>query len=184
MLTTWFLASNELIEDRFRLKVVREVRDPFSGGTMEVAGPVWETLSDLPYFQIDGLDLETIALLFEIDALEELDRTRARSGTEQGRSTLDAGLPGLFRVPAEAVAAFQRGLRERTKRARSFVERARAKGLRAGIDIGASPPYLERSGAWRGEVLPDAETELFEAFATLLEDAEPGVAIVTLAEET
>lgn len=183
MLTTWFLATNELVAERFQLRVVREVRDPFSGGAMSVAGPVWEPLSDLPYFQIEGIDLNAVALLFGIDALEELDRTRARSGTPEGQSTFENGLPALVRVPAAAVAAFQEGLANRSLRARSFGERVRAQGLRVGIDIGASPPFLERSGAWRAEVLPDTETELFEAFVTLLEDAEPGVAVVALAEK-
>jgi hypothetical protein len=184
MLTTWFLASNELVADRFRLRVARDVRDPSTGGVMTATGPVWETLSDLPYFQIDGLDLETVALLFDLEALEEIDRTRSTGGTAEGRRAFEAGLPALFRVPAEAVAAFQGALSNRKQRARSFGERARAKGLRVGVDIGASPRYLERSGAWRGEILPDTETELFEAFATLLEDAEPGVSIVAVAEET
>lgn len=183
MLTTWFLATNELVAERFELRVAREVRDPSTGGAMQIVGPVWETLSDLAFFQIDGLDLGIVALLFGVEALEELDRTRALSGTAEGQSTFETGLPALHRVPAEAVAAFQRDLRNRTQRAKSFGERARAKGLRSGVDIGASPPFLERSGAWRGDVLPDAESELFEAFATLLEDAEPGMAIVALAEE-
>jgi len=184
MLTTWFLATDESIAERFRLGVVREVRDPFTGGAMTIAGPVWEALSDeLPYFQIDNLQLEAVALLFEIDSLDELDRTRALTGSEEGRSTLEHGLPALFRVPPAAVAAFQKGLRKRSERAQSFGEGARAKGLRVGFDVGASPQFLERSGAWRAEVLPDAEAELFEAFVTLLEDADPGVAIVAIADD-
>jgi hypothetical protein len=183
MLTTWFLASNELVAERFQLRVVREAHDPLTGATMKVVGPVWEPLSDLPYFQIDGIDLEAVALLFAVDALEELDRTRALDGSAEGRNAFEAGLPALFRVPAAAVAAFQGDVTSRTLRARSFRERTREKGFRVGIDIGASPPFLERSGAWRAEVLPDTETELFEAFATLLEDSEPGVAVVALAEE-
>lgn len=179
MLTTWFLATNELVAERFALRVVRVVRDPVTGGVFEASGPVWESLSDLAFFQIDGLDLGVVALLFGVEALEELDRTRALGGTEAP----ETGLPALYRVPAEAVATFQRDLRSRTQRAKSFGERARAKGLRSGVDVGASPPFLERSGAWRGDVLPDAEAELFEAFATLLEDAEPGMAIVAVAEE-
>ena len=117
MLTTWFLASNELVAERFLLGVVRDVRDPFTGGMMKIAGPVWEPLSDLPYFQIDGIDLETVALLFGVDALEELDRTHALNATDEGRSTLEAGLPALFRVPAAAVAAFQSDRTSRTVRA-------------------------------------------------------------------
>ena len=184
MLTTWFLASDELVAERFRLAVVREVRDPFTGGAMKIAGPVWEPLSDLPYFQIDGIELEAMALLFEVDALEELDRTRALDGTKEGQGTFAAGLPALYRVNPDAVAVFQKGLKNRAPRVRSFGERVRARGLRLGVDVGASPPFLERSGAWRAEVLPDTESELFEAFATLLEDSERGVAIVALAEET
>lgn len=183
MLTTWFLATNELVAERFELRIVREVRDPVTGRGLKASGPVWESLSDLAFFQIDGLDLGIVALLFGVEALDELDRTRVLGGTEGGKNTFEAGLPALYRVPAEAVAAFQRDLRNRTLRAKSFGERARAKGLRSGVDIGASPPFLERSGAWRGDVLPDVEAELFEAFATLLEDAEPGMAIVALAEE-
>ena len=117
MLTTWFLATDESLRQRFQLGVVREVRDPFTGGVMSVAGPVWQPLSDdLPYFQIDGVQLEAVALLFEIDALDELDRTRPLSGSEQGRSTLEQGLPALFRVPHAAVAAFQKGLTGRAGR--------------------------------------------------------------------
>jgi hypothetical protein len=179
MLTTWFLATNELIAERFRLGVVREVTDPFTGKKMKVAGPAWEPLADLPYFQIDDIQLEAVALLFEVDVLEELDRTRALDGSKEGQSTFEAGLPALYRIRPDAVAAFQRGLKNRVQRARSFGERARAKGLRLGIDVGASPSFLERSGA-----LPDTESELIEAFATLLEDSEPGAAIVALAEES
>ncbi len=184
MLTTWFLASDALLAERFRLGVAREVKDPFTGGTMKIAGPVWEPLADLPYFQIDDIQLETVALLFEVDALEELDRTRAVTGSEQGRGTLVSGLPALYRVRADAVAAFQKGRKNRVVRVKSFGDLARARGLRLGIDVGASPSFLERSGAWRAEVLPDTESELFEAFATLLEDSDPGAAIVALAEET
>lgn len=184
MLTTWFLATDESLAERFHLGAVRAVRDPFTGGMMTIAGPVWEPLTDdLPYFQNDGVQLEAVALLFEIDALEEVDRTRALTGSEQGRSTLEQGLPALFRVPSAAVAAFQRGLRKRSERVKSFREAARARSLRFGSDIGASPQFLERSGAWRAETLPDSETELFEAFATLLEDADPGVAILAIAED-
>jgi hypothetical protein len=183
MLTTWFLATDASLAAHFRLGVVRDVRDPFTGGTMTIRGPVWEPLSDdLPYFQIDGLELPAVALLFEIEALDELDRSRALSGSEQGQSTFEQGLPALFRVPAAAVAAFQRGLRNRSERVKAFRDGARAKGLSVGFDVGASPEFLDRSGAWRAEVLPDSETELFEAFATLLEDADRGVAIVVLAE--
>lgn len=184
MLTTWFLATDASLAARFRLAVVRDVRDPFTAGTMSIAGPVWEPLGDdLPYFQIDGLELQAVALLFEIEALDELDRTRALTGSEQGRSTFEQGLPALFRVPAAAVAAFQRGLRKRGERVKAFRDAARAKGLSVGFDVGASQQFLDRSGAWRAEVLPDSETELFEAFATLLEDADRGVSIVVLAEE-
>jgi hypothetical protein len=184
MLTTWFLASDELVAERFQLGVVRELRDPSTNGVMKAAGPAWEPLSDLAYFQIDDIELATVALLFDIAELDVLDRTRALTGTEEGKSSFASGLPALYRVPAEAVAAFRKGLAKRSQRARSFGESVRAKGLRVGIDIGASPPFLERSGAWRAEVLPDTETELFEAFATLLEDAEPGMAILALAEDT
>lgn len=185
MLTTWFLASTELLAKRFRLGVVREITDPFTGGTMRIAGPVWDPITDLAYFQIDDIQLETVALLFEVDALEELDRTRALTGSEQGKSTLTAsgGLPAVYRVRPDAVAAFQKGRKDRVQRVRSFGALARAKGLRLGIDVGASPSFLERSGAWRAEVLPDTESELFEAFATLLEDSDPGAAIVGVAEE-
>ena len=184
MLTTWFLATDPSFAARFRLGVVRDVRDPFTGGTMRIAGPVWEPLADdLPYFQIEGLQLEVVALLFEIEALEELDRTRALTGSEQGRSTLARGLPALLRVPPAAVAAFLRGLRKRGERVDAFRQGARARGLSVGFDVGASQQFLDRSGAWRAEVLPDSETELFEAFATLLEDSERGVAIVVLVEE-
>ena len=150
---------------------------------MRIAGPVWEPLTDLAYFQIDDIQLETAALLFAVEALEEIDRTRALTGSDVGRGTFSAGLPAIYRVGADAVAAFLKGRKNRVQRVRSFGELARAKGLRLGIDVGASPLFLERSGAWRAEVLPDTESELFEAFATLLEDSDPGAAIVALAEE-
>ena len=87
-------------------------------------------------------------------------------------------------MPNAAVTAFRRSLKNKAQRARSWGERARAKGLELGVDVGASPSFLERSGAWRAEVLPDKESELIEAFATLLEDADPAGAIIGLAEDT
>jgi hypothetical protein len=181
MLTTWFLASNKLVAKRFQLGVEREVKDPITKVMIRIAGPVWQPLTDLPYFQIDGIELPAVALLFEVDALEEVDRTRIVGVTASVAPSL--GLPALYRVRPEAVAVFQKGLKNKAQRARSWGERARAKGLQLGVDVGASPSFLERSGAWRSEVLPDTESELVEAFATLLEDADPGCAIVGLAEE-
>lgn len=182
MLTTWFLASNKLIAKRFQLGVEREVKDPITKVMVRIAGPVWQSLADLPYFQIDGIELAAVALLFDLEALEEIDRTRSVSaGASAAPGT---GLPALYRVPNAAVTAFRRSLKNKAQRARSWGERARAKGLELGVDVGASPSFLERSGAWRAEVLPDKESELIEAFATLLEDADPAGAIIGLAEDT
>ena len=69
MLTTWFLASNKLIAKRFQLGVEREVKDPITKVMVRIAGPVWQSLADLPYFQIDGIELAAVALLFDLEAL-------------------------------------------------------------------------------------------------------------------
>src|SRR5437868_2275289 len=105
MLTTWFLASNKLVAKRFQLAVEREVKDPITKVMVRIAGPVWQPLSDLPYFQIDGIELPAVALLFEVDALEEIDRTRSVSaGSSAAPGT---GLPALYRVPNAGVNAFR-----------------------------------------------------------------------------
>lgn len=176
MLITCFAATDHLLGERFRLRVARTGRNPFTGDAVTVTGPVWSPLDDLAFFQLDGLDLEALAVLFGVAELEELDRTRT--------SDVSA-LPALYRVPPSAVSAFLRSVEDGERSMKSFEDRVAARRISAGFELGGSDRFRALFASRHREATSlSAEAELFAAVTTVLDGAGPDVMLVALAEDS